>query len=128
MSAEVREFDDDAVYAELGEWGAGLSDLPGVYGILCQRTREIYIGQSRRSIEERLREHYGALERGKHRCSLLQKRFDHYGAPQFSVFVFWTGTDPEAMNRQERAACRVCARFATVLNGEARHWLRTPAE
>lgn len=77
---------------------------PGVYGVLCKPTREMYIGATSRGIDRRLAEHFRLLDRGEHYCPVWQARYQEYGDEGFEVQVL-SAFVPDNQLANEEAAC-----------------------
>jgi group I intron endonuclease len=62
------------------------TDTSGVYGILNLINDKIYIGSSK-SIKNRFKWHFNALENNKHHSILLQRAWNKYGEDAFIFFI-----------------------------------------
>lgn len=63
---------------------------PGIYGIICNKTNKIYIGESR-NILDRFAKHSRNLEKGISDCAPLQKDWNLYGPSEFAAIIICSG-------------------------------------
>lgn len=62
----------------------------GVYGIFCVESEKLYVGsacKSKRSIHNRICEHFAELKRQAHANPHLQNSFNKYGINKFLTFI-----------------------------------------
>lgn len=71
----------------------------GVYGILCLKNGQMYIGQSR-NIEKRWSNHQYKLRRNEHYAERLQKAWNRYGKDMFRLIIIEETEEARAYERE----------------------------
>jgi group I intron endonuclease len=76
--------------------------MPGVYLITCSGNGKKYIGSTKNSFEQRRRNHWTALARGKHGNPALQNSWNKWGEETFSWEILVECEESELLQEEDR--------------------------
>lgn len=77
-----------------------MNDIYTIYAIRCKNTKKLYIGRTKQTTEERIKEHLTLLRSKKHTNKLMQNDYIQYGEDGFEYYELETGLAFKDRNRE----------------------------
>lgn len=80
-----------------------MTNLRGIYRILCTKNNMSYIGHTTVSFSSRWKSHVTGLQKGKHHCKSLQEDWNKYGSNEFVFKILDIENDKDKLLEIEQS-------------------------